>query len=123
MACSVQIVHTFSPKRESSRGVELRASGTIGELKHGKINKTLQHQCVGGALFGRCIAQSDGSCDVGCAVLILSATINKHQSVWLYGDVCFGCGFVVHDGAVCFIANDGLKRFTFEQWLFGSKRC
>ena len=73
------------------------------------------------SLFGRNLTQSNGPRDVGCTIFILCATIDEHQSARFYRSIGCRRGLVMHNGTVCFVAYNAIKRNTAKQRLFCSQ--
>ena len=81
----------------------------------------LQHEGINVLLFLGERTEGDGTGDIGGAVEVLGSAVEQQETFRFQRDVCFWRGFIVHDGAMCLIGSDGVKRDVAIEGLFGAE--
>ena len=105
----VRVIEPDRPHRRTRQRVDLLACRPLREARRRHRDMAAKHGGEGGDHLG--IRRADGDCagDVGGAVIVMGAGIDKKQAVLDKREVPAGKGAVMHDGAVRAGPADGLE--------------
>ena len=73
VACAVEVVDAVAPHRSAGEGIELCAVGAAWEHGAAEVDESAQHEGVVASLFPSERTERNGTCYVGCSVLVLSS--------------------------------------------------
>ena len=111
MACAVVEIQPDLPKRRARQRVELHAVCAGRKMRHGQRNMAAQDagESIYRAAWGRAALDQNCARDIGCALLILAATINQIKVTGLNAAIGFLGDAIMHNRAIRAGAGDGVK--------------
>ena len=102
---SVSVCDTFRPHILVRQDIKLVASSSFGETCFSERYVSFEHKrkvMLHGRRNGFFVSNPHSSCNIGCAVEILSSGIKQQHAVAFYLCAIFGCRMVVNYRAVSF---------------------